>query len=99
MLSYRTSTVRGKSDDENLICHELYISDDLDPHPLPTQPPKPPAQRQQPETAAAEAPHESFLQQTAHSLYNFVLGGIAGSAGATVVYPIDLVKTRMQNQR
>jgi len=27
------------------------------------------------------------------------LGSIAGAAGATAVYPIDLVKTRMQNQR
>uniref|UniRef100_A0A6G1SN05 Calcium-binding mitochondrial carrier protein Aralar1 n=1 Tax=Aceria tosichella TaxID=561515 RepID=A0A6G1SN05_9ACAR len=33
------------------------------------------------------------------SLYRFTLGSIAGAAGATVVYPIDLVKTRMQNQR
>ena len=27
------------------------------------------------------------------------MGSIAGAAGATAVYPIDLVKTRMQNQR
>lgn len=33
------------------------------------------------------------------SAYNFFLGGIAGGIGATAVYPIDLVKTRMQNQR
>lgn len=33
------------------------------------------------------------------SLYRFSLGSVAGAAGATVVYPIDLVKTRMQNQR
>ena len=32
-------------------------------------------------------------------VYRFVLGGIAGGTGATAVYPIDLVKTRMQNQR
>lgn len=36
-------------------------------------------------------------------LYTFSLktlyGGFAGAVGATVVYPIDLVKTRMQNQR
>ncbi len=31
--------------------------------------------------------------------YNFGVGSIAGSIGATAVYPIDLVKTRMQNQR
>ncbi|KAJ1926253.1 mitochondrial aspartate-glutamate transporter agc1 [Tieghemiomyces parasiticus] len=31
--------------------------------------------------------------------YTFGLGAVAGAVGATVVYPIDLVKTRMQNQR
>ncbi|KAJ3120340.1 mitochondrial aspartate-glutamate transporter agc1 [Physocladia obscura] len=33
------------------------------------------------------------------SSYNFGLGAIAGAIGASAVYPIDLVKTRMQNQR
>ncbi|CAB3401230.1 unnamed protein product [Caenorhabditis bovis] len=33
------------------------------------------------------------------SAYRFTLGSIAGACGATAVYPIDLVKTRMQNQR
>ncbi len=33
------------------------------------------------------------------SVYRFTLGSIAGAAGATAVYPVDLVKTRMQNQR
>ncbi|SCV00697.1 LANO_0F08152g1_1 [Lachancea nothofagi CBS 11611] len=33
------------------------------------------------------------------SIYNFLLGSIAGCIGATAVYPIDLVKTRMQAQR
>ncbi|QRW09270.1 mitochondrial carrier protein [Ceratobasidium sp. AG-Ba] len=42
---------------------------------------------------------EGFWGGLLHSAYNFGLGGIAGSFGATVVYPIDLVKTRMQNQR
>jgi len=40
-----------------------------------------------------------FGKDFGHSAYNFGLGGIAGAFGATVVYPIDLVKTRMQNQR
>ncbi|XP_065607235.1 electrogenic aspartate/glutamate antiporter SLC25A12, mitochondrial isoform X1 [Cyrtonyx montezumae] len=37
--------------------------------------------------------------QIAESAYRFTLGSIAGAVGATAVYPIDLVKTRMQNQR
>jgi solute carrier family 25 aspartate/glutamate transporter 12/13 len=40
-----------------------------------------------------------FLWQLVESSYAFVLGSIAGAVGATAVYPIDLVKTRMQNQR
>ncbi|KAB0344080.1 hypothetical protein FD754_021006, partial [Muntiacus muntjak] len=39
------------------------------------------------------------LLQIAESAYRFGLGSIAGAVGATAVYPIDLVKTRMQNQR
>ncbi|KAH7923251.1 mitochondrial carrier [Leucogyrophana mollusca] len=56
------------------------------------------------------APHEdieskptssttSFLEGFLHSAYNFVQGGFAGALGATIVYPIDMVMTRMQNQR
>ncbi|XP_065053553.1 electrogenic aspartate/glutamate antiporter SLC25A13, mitochondrial-like isoform X1 [Rhopilema esculentum] len=41
----------------------------------------------------------SFGVQALESLYRFGLGSLAGAAGATTVYPIDLVKTRMQNQR
>ncbi|KAG8737305.1 mitochondrial aspartate-glutamate transporter agc1 [Ceratobasidium sp. 414] len=37
----------------------------------------------------------SFLDGMLHSAYNFGLGGIAGSFGATVVYPIDLVVGQM----
>ncbi|KAI9325181.1 mitochondrial carrier domain-containing protein [Obelidium mucronatum] len=33
------------------------------------------------------------------SSFNFALASVAGAIGATFVYPIDLVKTRMQNQR
>uniref|UniRef100_A0A9J7YZ85 Solute carrier family 25 member 13 n=1 Tax=Cyprinus carpio carpio TaxID=630221 RepID=A0A9J7YZ85_CYPCA len=39
------------------------------------------------------------LLQAAESAYRFTLGSVAGAVGATAVYPIDLVKTRMQNQR
>lgn len=41
----------------------------------------------------------SLLMGLAQSAYGFCLGGIAGAFGATIVYPIDMVKTRMQNQR
>ena len=41
----------------------------------------------------------TLMQDALRSAYNFVLGGIAGGIGASAVYPIDLVKTRMQNQR
>ena len=39
------------------------------------------------------------LHQIAESAHHFALGSIAGAFGAFMVYPIDLVKTRMQNQR
>ncbi|KAG9028301.1 mitochondrial aspartate-glutamate transporter agc1 [Tulasnella sp. JGI-2019a] len=48
---------------------------------------------------AQAKPKYSFLEQVGRSAYSFGLGGIAGGIGASVVYPIDLVKTRMQNQR
>lgn len=47
---------------------------------------------------ALTSPH-TFLGEVFESVYNFSLGAMAGAFGATVVYPIDLVKTRMQNQR
>ena len=42
---------------------------------------------------------ESVFHDIAASAHHFALGSIAGAFGAFVVYPIDLVKTRMQNQR
>lgn len=39
------------------------------------------------------------LLSVMESVYRFGLGSIAGATGATAVYPIDLVKTRLQNQR
>ena len=38
-------------------------------------------------------------KQSLQSIYHFAVGSVAGAIGATFVYPIDLVKTRMQNQR
>ncbi|KAJ1655042.1 mitochondrial aspartate-glutamate transporter agc1 [Dispira simplex] len=41
----------------------------------------------------------SWLMRAVKPVYMFSLGAVAGAVGATAVYPIDLVKTRMQNQR
>ncbi|CAB1441713.1 unnamed protein product [Pleuronectes platessa] len=47
----------------------------------------------------AHDPSRPIWLHAAESAYRFSLGAIAGATGATAVYPIDLVKTRMQNQR
>ena len=41
----------------------------------------------------------NILHSLLESAHHFALGSIAGAFGAFMVYPIDLVKTRMQNQR
>ena len=41
----------------------------------------------------------TMTEQFIAFLKNFGLGGIAGGIGAVSVFPIDLVKSRMQNQR
>ena len=48
--------------------------------------------------AAATASGQVF-RGVLESAYNFGLGSLAGAFGAFMVYPIDLVKTRLQNQR
>ncbi|KAI1377293.1 mitochondrial carrier [Hypoxylon crocopeplum] len=47
----------------------------------------------------AKTTTQTFLLRVAESAFNFMLGSAAGAFGAFMVYPIDLVKTRMQNQR
>ncbi|KAI9798340.1 MAG: mitochondrial aspartate-glutamate transporter agc1 [Candelina submexicana] len=42
---------------------------------------------------------QNILHNVLESAHHFALGSIAGAFGAFMVYPIDLVKTRMQNQR
>ncbi|KAI9817994.1 MAG: mitochondrial aspartate-glutamate transporter agc1 [Thelocarpon impressellum] len=42
---------------------------------------------------------KNILHKVLESAYHFGLGSVAGAFGAFMVYPIDLVKTRMQNQR
>ena len=42
---------------------------------------------------------KSILHSVLESAHHFALGSVAGAFGAFMVYPIDLVKTRMQNQR
>ncbi|KAF2399476.1 mitochondrial carrier [Trichodelitschia bisporula] len=49
--------------------------------------------------AAEETMSGNVLRQVAESVHHFALGSVAGAFGAFMVYPIDLVKTRMQNQR
>ena len=50
-------------------------------------------------TEASAFSSKNILHSILESAYNFGLGSVAGAFGAFVVYPIDLVKTRMQNQR
>ncbi|XP_029660479.1 calcium-binding mitochondrial carrier protein Aralar1 isoform X4 [Formica exsecta] len=49
--------------------------------------------------AVSNPDERGIIVQILESGYRFVLGSIGGAVGATAVYPIDLVKTRMQNQR
>ncbi|XP_026666502.1 calcium-binding mitochondrial carrier protein Aralar1 isoform X6 [Ceratina calcarata] len=52
------------------------------------------------EIKAVSSPEErGIVVQILESGYRFILGSVGGAVGATAVYPIDLVKTRMQNQR
>jgi solute carrier family 25 aspartate/glutamate transporter 12/13 len=49
--------------------------------------------------AKSTASAGNILHRVLESSYNFALGSLAGAFGAFMVYPIDLVKTRLQNQR
>lgn len=46
-----------------------------------------------------EQPHHvSGLYEASKGAYQFLLGGVAGAVGATLVFPIDLAKTLLQAQ-
>ena len=51
------------------------------------------------ELAKAASETTNYLGEILEGVYHFAVGAVAGAIGATIVYPIDLVKTRMQNQR
>ncbi|KAJ2888149.1 mitochondrial aspartate-glutamate transporter agc1 [Coemansia asiatica] len=61
----------------------------------------PESHKLQPVSAAVShiKPRRGAVQEIMFQAYNFAVGAVAGGIGAAVVYPIDLVKTRMQNQR
>ena len=46
-----------------------------------------------------EQTKKSAVERVIYAAKSFVMGGVAGAIGAVAVYPIDLVKTRMQAQR
>ncbi|KNE66973.1 hypothetical protein AMAG_11446 [Allomyces macrogynus ATCC 38327] len=70
-------------------------------HLLGRAPPAPPAAIARAPSAHAAGDHDHLtpVQKMLKSAYHFALGSVAGAVGAFSIYPIDLVKTRMQNQR
>ena len=54
---------------------------------------------QQTEQSIAPGQSRGIVSVIAEQVYRFGLGVVAGIAGTLVVYPIDSVKTRLQNQK
>lgn len=111
LLAYQAQPADPKAAQRSDVLHRLTVTDYAFPKAPVSESPRLSAVQIDAEGEAIEGDHapkrhdlehepaQSVLYDIAHSIYHFVLGGIAGSVGATLVYPIDLVKTRMQNQR
>lgn len=87
------SLIRSFRDDEKITLNDINKISPLEENQMPYR------------VSALKAEEKFNLQnrnvtvQVFESAYRFLLGSIAGAIGAFAVYPIDLVKTRMQNQR
>lgn len=87
------SLIKNFRNDEKITLHEIEKIAPLEEHRMPY--------RVKAKLAEEKYSFENrnVFVQTLESGYRFFLGSIAGAIGAFAVYPIDLVKTRMQNQR
>jgi len=87
------SLIKGFRSDEKITLREIEKISPLAENQMPYRVSAQIAEQQQ------NFKNRDYSLQALESMYRFFLGSIAGAIGAFAVYPIDLVKTRMQNQR